>query len=56
MPFTINEGLKGGDPDLFVALAVIGLVRNGKVERDNAMDVAEILLGRARMTGPRSSW
>ena len=44
MPFTINEGLKGGDPDLFVALAVIGLVRNGKVERDNAMAVAETLL------------
>jgi hypothetical protein len=44
MPFTVNDGLRGGDPDLFVALAVIGMVRNQKIDRDRAMDVAEALM------------
>lgn len=40
MPLTINEGMKGGDPDVFVALAVIAMFREGKVDEQNALEVA----------------
>lgn len=43
MPLTVGEGFKGGDPDLFVALAVIAMHREGKINRDVVLDVAEAL-------------
>lgn len=43
MPLTVSEGFAGGDPDLFVALAVIAMCRDGKVERERGLDVADIL-------------
>lgn len=35
MPLTIREGFAGGDPDLYVALAVIAMARAGKVARED---------------------
>ena len=43
MPLTIDEGRKGGDPDVQVAFAVIALVRSGKVEKSRAMLIADQL-------------
>jgi hypothetical protein len=43
MPLTVGDGFKGGDPDLFVALAVIAMNREGKIDRDDVLDVAETL-------------
>ena len=43
MPLTISEGFAGGDPDLFVALAVIAMNREGRIGRDQGLDVAEQL-------------
>lgn len=43
MPLTISDGFGGGDPDLFVALAVIAMNREGRVGREHAMDAAEQL-------------
>lgn len=43
MPLTVADGFKGGDPDLFVALAVIAMNREGRVDRDQALEVAETL-------------
>jgi hypothetical protein len=43
MPLTIGDGFKGGDPDLFVALAVIAMCRDGRIERDDALDVADLI-------------
>lgn len=43
MPLTVTEGFAGGDPDLFVALAVIAMCRDGKVDRERGLDVAETL-------------
>jgi hypothetical protein len=40
LPETFEDGFHGRDPDLFVALAVIALVRNGKVQRDQALTAA----------------
>ena len=37
MPLTIGEGFAGGDPVLFVALAVIAMARSGKVERADGL-------------------
>lgn len=41
LPETIDEGMKGDDPELYVALAIVCMVRAGKVERDEALRVAE---------------
>lgn len=43
MPLTVQDGFAGGDPDLFVALAVIAMCRNGKVDRDEGLRVADEL-------------
>jgi len=44
MPMTITDGLEGGDPELFVALAVIAMCRAGKIDRDKGLQVAEALV------------
>lgn len=41
LPLTISEGFAGNDPELWVALAVIALVRNGRIERDDWERVAD---------------
>ena len=43
MPRTIREGFRGGDPDLWVALAVIALARAGKIDRSEGLAVADLL-------------
>jgi hypothetical protein len=43
MPLTVSDGFAGGDPDLFVALAVIAMTRTGKVDRDRMLEVADEL-------------
>jgi hypothetical protein len=43
MPLTVADGFKGGDPDLFIALAVIAMNREGRIDRDAALEVAETL-------------
>jgi hypothetical protein len=43
MPLTVSDGFAGGDPDLFVALAVVAMTRAGKVERERMLDVADEL-------------
>jgi hypothetical protein len=41
MPATVMDGWAGMDPDLFIAFAVVALVRAGKVGRDAAVAFAE---------------
>lgn len=41
LPATLDDGFTGDDPELYVALAVVCMVRAGKVERDDALRVAE---------------
>ena len=43
MPLTIGEGFAGQDPDLFIALAVVAMRRDGKIEKDDALRVAELI-------------
>lgn len=43
LPLTVEQGFAGLDPDLFVALAVIALHRNGKILRADVPRVAERL-------------
>lgn len=43
MPATISDGFNGGDPDLYVALAVIAMERDGKIDRAEAVRVAEMI-------------
>lgn len=43
LPLTIEDGLRGGDPDLFIALAVVALHRAGRVGKDDALRVADVL-------------
>ena len=43
MPLTVSDGFAGGDPDLFVALAVIAMCRAGKIDRSEGLRVAEVL-------------
>lgn len=43
LPLTIAEGMEGGDPDVVVALAVIALRRAGKIQKEQALQVAEVL-------------
>lgn len=43
LPVTVDAGWVGRDPDLFLALAIIGLYRAGKIEKDQAHTVAELL-------------
>jgi hypothetical protein len=41
MPLTIDEGWKGGDPDLFLAFAVIAMRRAGRIAKAEVLVVAE---------------
>lgn len=43
LPLTVGEGFAGGDPDLFVALAVIAMCRSGKIDRDEGLRVADVI-------------
>lgn len=43
MPLTIDEGWRGGDPDLFVAFAVVCLHRAGRIQKHEALTVADVL-------------
>lgn len=43
MPLTLSDGFAGGDPDLYVALAVIAMCRAGRIERDDGLRVADEL-------------
>lgn len=47
LPLTAEEGFKGGDPELFVALAVIAMVRAERIQKSDAMAVADKLLDSA---------
>lgn len=44
LPMTAEEGFKGGDPELFVALAVIAMVRAERIEKSGAMAMADRLM------------
>lgn len=41
LPATLDQGFEGDDPELYVGLAVVCMVRAGKVDRDDALRVAE---------------
>jgi hypothetical protein len=43
MPATITDGLKGADPDVFVALSVVAMSRAGRITREEVLPVAEQL-------------
>lgn len=43
LPMTIDDGLRGGDPDLFLAFAVVALTRAGKVDQRSALEAADTL-------------
>jgi hypothetical protein len=40
MPLTIEQGWQGGDPDLFLAFAVIAMRRSGKITKAEVLEVA----------------
>lgn len=42
MPMTIDAGFAGDDPDLYIALAVIALLRAGKIRKEEALLAAAI--------------
>ncbi len=43
LPFTIDDGLAGGDPDVVIALAVVAMHRAGKINRDQVLATADQL-------------
>jgi hypothetical protein len=43
LPVTIEDGFTGRDPDLFVALAAIAMCRDGKIDKDAGLRVADEL-------------
>ena len=43
LPATIRDGFVGRDPDLFVALAVIAMCRDGKIDREDGLRVADVI-------------
>ena len=43
LPLTIDEGLRGGDPDVVCALAVVALRRAGKITKGDVFTVADEL-------------
>jgi hypothetical protein len=43
LPATIREGVKGGDPDINIALAVIAMARAGRIAEADVTDVADRL-------------
>jgi hypothetical protein len=43
LPATIREGVRGGDPDINIALAVIAMARAGRIAEADVIDVADRL-------------
>lgn len=43
LPLTMGEGFAGADPDLVCALAVIALRRHGRIQKEQALAVADRL-------------
>lgn len=43
MPMTVADGFEGRDPDLFIALAVISLIRSGKVAREDWETATDVI-------------
>jgi hypothetical protein len=43
LPLTIAQGWEGGDPDLFLAFAVIAMRRSGKIAKNDVLEVAEVI-------------
>jgi hypothetical protein len=43
LPLTIDKGWDGGDPDLILSLALIAMVRAGRIEKKEIQQVAEII-------------
>jgi hypothetical protein len=43
LPDTLEVGLIGRDPDVYVAFAIIAMARAGRIRRDEALMVAEAL-------------
>lgn len=43
LPVTISEGIRGGDPDVQIALAVIALARAGKIAEEHVREAADRL-------------
>lgn len=43
MPLTVEAGWKGGDPDLFLALALIAMRRAGKIAKNEVLATAEVI-------------
>ena len=43
LPLTVQDGFAGNDPELFLAVAVICMARAGKIDREDALRVAEIM-------------
>lgn len=50
LPLTVGIGWTGEDPDLFLAFAVIGLRRAGKIEKGEALSAAERMEDSAKIT------
>jgi hypothetical protein len=44
LPLTMADGWKGGDPDLFVAFAVVAMARAGRIQKEEALTVADSLM------------
>jgi hypothetical protein len=43
LPLTIGDGFAGQDPDLYIALSVVAMHRAGKIRREEALAVADLL-------------
>jgi hypothetical protein len=43
LPLTIQDGLEGGDPDIFVVMAIVALYRSGKIAKEQVFAVADVL-------------
>ena len=48
LPLTLWDGLQGSDAELLAVMALIAMVRAGKVDRDDVPDVWERFAGRPR--------
>ena len=44
LPFTVDEGFAGGDPELFACFAVLALRRAGRIEKGDVSDVYERII------------
>lgn len=43
MPLTLDEGFRGGDPELFCVFAIVGMHREGKIQAGDAQRVFDRL-------------